>query len=70
MIFHKDYKTLIVGDTMNIDDGQLIEKNTQIMNEEEIKKAINSFKVEYNIENVISYPRGIFNSKPDQKRID
>ena len=70
MIFHKDYKTLIVGDTMNIDDGQLIEKNTQIMNEEEIKKAINSFKVEYNIENVISYPRGIFNSKADQKRID
>ena len=68
MIFHKDYKTLIVGDTMNIDDGQLIEKNTQIMNEEEIKKAINSFKLEYNIKNVISYHRGIFNNNPDQKK--
>lgn len=64
MIFHKDSKTLIVGDTMNINNGQLIEKNTQIMNEKEIKKAINSLKLmEYNVENVISYHRGIFNNK-------
>jgi hypothetical protein len=29
---------------MNIKDGQLIGNNTQIMNEEEIKKAIKSLK--------------------------
>lgn len=68
MIFHKDSKTLITGDTMNIDNGQLIEKNTQIMDEEEIKKDINSIKLmEYNIENVTSYHRGIFNNNPNQK---
>lgn len=69
MIFHKESKTLIIGDTMNIEDGQLIEKNTQIMNEE-IKKAINSLKklIEYDVENVISYHRGLFNNNPNQKR--
>ena len=38
---------------MNIEDGQLIGKNTPIMNEEEIKKAINSLKklMEYDVDN-------------------
>jgi len=68
MVFHKDSKALTVGDTMNIEDGQLIEKNTQIMNEEETKKASNSIKLmEYNIENVIYYHRGIFNNNSNQK---
>ncbi|MEL7669550.1 hypothetical protein [Methanobacterium sp.] len=42
---------------MNIKDEQLTGKNTQIRNEEEIKKAINSLKKlrEYNVENVITY---------------
>ena len=55
---------------MNIEDGQLIGKNTPIMNEEEIKKAINSLKklMEYDVENVISYHRGLFNNNPNQKR--
>ena len=30
---------------MNIEDGQLIGKNTQIMNEEEIKKTKKSHKI-------------------------
>ena len=55
---------------MNIEDGQLIGKNTPIMNEEEIKKAINSLKklIEYDVENVISYHRDLFNNNPNQKR--
>ena len=66
---HKEYKTLIVGDTMNIEDGQLIGKNTPIMNEEEIKKAINSLKklMEYDVENVITYHGGPFNDNTNQK---
>ena len=65
---YKKFKAPIVGDTMNIKDGQLIGKNTQIINEEETKKASNSIKLmEYNIENVIYYHRGIFNNKSNQK---
>ena len=70
MLYPKESKTLIVGDAMNIEDGQLIGKNTPIMNEEEIKKAINSLKklIEYDVENVISYHRDLFNNNPNQKR--
>ena len=35
---HKESKTLIVGDTINIEHGQIIGKNTQIMNKR-IKKS-------------------------------
>lgn len=61
MINYKESKAFIVGDKMNLEDKQLIGKNTQIINEEEIKKAINSLKklMEYNVENVISYHRAI-----------
>ncbi|HEX3013875.1 MAG TPA: hypothetical protein VHO92_06365 [Methanobacterium sp.] len=64
-MLHKASKTLIAGDTMNIKNGQLTGNNTQIMNEEEeIKKAINSPKklMEYDVENVITYHRGLFNN--------
>jgi hypothetical protein len=69
MPYHKYSKTLIVGDAMNIEDGQLIGKNTQIMNEKEIKKAINSIKklMEYNVENVTTYHKGLFNDNQYQK---
>ena len=67
MTFHKESKTLIVGDTMNIKNGQLAGNNTQIMNEK-IKKAINSLKLmEHDVENVITYHRGLFNNNPNQK---
>ena len=54
---------------MNIEDGQLIGKNTLIMNEEEIKKVISSLKklIEYNVENVITYHGGPFNDNTNQK---
>lgn len=62
---HRESKALIVGDTMNIEYGQLIGKNIQIMNEKEIKKAINSLKklMEYDFENVITYHGCPFNDK-------
>jgi hypothetical protein len=65
----KEFKALIIGDTMNIEDGQLIGKKTQIIDEKEIKKTINSLKklMEYDFENVISYHRGLFNNNPNQK---
>jgi len=59
----------IVGDTMNIKDGQLIGSNTQIMNEEKIKKPIKSLKkfMEYDVKNLITYHRGQFNENPTKK---
>lgn len=69
-LYHKETKTLIAGDAMNIVDGQLTGPNKQIMNEEDVKTAINSLKKfkEYDIENVISYHGGLFNNNnPNQK---
>lgn len=68
-LYHKKTKTLIVGDAMNVVDGQLIGPNKQIMNEEEATIAINSLKKfeEYDIENVISYHGSLFNDNPNQR---
>ena len=54
---------------MNIEDGQLFGNNTQIMNEDEIKKDIKSLKkfMEYDIENLITYHGGPFNYNLNKK---
>lgn len=54
---------------MGFENGQLTGTNTQLLNEEDAKTAINSFKklMEYDFENVISYHRGLFNNNPNQK---
>lgn len=68
-LYHKKTKTLIVGDAMNVVDGQLIGPNKQTMNGEEGRIAINSLKKfeEYDIENVISYHGSLFNDNPNQR---
>ena len=54
---------------MNIKDGQLIGNNTQIMNEEEIKKAIISLKkfMKYEVENLITYHEVLSTTIPNLK---
>ena len=68
-LYHKATKTLVVGDAMNVFDGQLTGTNVQLLSEEDTKTAINSLKKfeEYDIENVISYHGGLFNDDPNQK---
>ena len=68
-LYHKATKTLVVGDAMNVFDGQLTGTNVQLLSEEDTKTAINSLKKfeEYDIENVISYHGGLFNNNPHQK---
>jgi len=68
-LYHKNSKTMIVGDAMNIIDGQLVGPNKQLMNEEEAKNAANSLKKfeKYDIENVITYHGGLFNDNPNQR---
>lgn len=67
-LYHKDSKTMIVGDAMNVLDGQITGPNEQLLNKEDAGKAINSLKKfeEYDIENVISYHGGLFNDNPNQ----
>jgi glyoxylase-like metal-dependent hydrolase (beta-lactamase superfamily II) len=68
-LYHKKSKTLIVGDAMNVADGQLIGPNKLSMNNEEEKLAINSLKKfeKYDIKNIISYHGGLFNDNPNQR---
>jgi glyoxylase-like metal-dependent hydrolase (beta-lactamase superfamily II) len=68
-LYHKQSCTLIVGDTMNIVDGQLIGPNTDSMDDKDAILATTSFKKfeNYEIKNLITYHGGLFNDKPDQK---
>jgi glyoxylase-like metal-dependent hydrolase (beta-lactamase superfamily II) len=68
-LYHIKSKTLIVGDAMNVIEGQLIGPNKEIMNEEDARIAKNSLKkfMEYDIENVITYHGGLFNNNPNQR---
>ena len=54
---------------MNIEDRHFFGDNTQIMNEKEIKKPINSLKkfIEYDIENLITYHEASFNNNLNKK---
>jgi vacuolar-type H+-ATPase subunit F/Vma7 len=62
-------KTLIVGDTMNIIDKQLVGPNKDMMSEDEANDANNSLKKfkDYDIVNIITYHGGLFNDKPNER---
>ncbi len=68
-LYHENSKTLIVGDTMNVIDGQLTGPNTDSMNDEDAKMAIDSIKKfeEYDVKNIITYHGGLFNDNPNRK---
>jgi glyoxylase-like metal-dependent hydrolase (beta-lactamase superfamily II) len=68
-LYHKQSKTLIVGDAMNIIDGQLTGPNKDAMSDKEAKMAYDSFKKfdNYDIKNLIAYHGGLFIDKPNQK---
>lgn len=68
-LYHKNTKTMIVGDAMNIDEGQLTGPNKQVLNEEEQILAVNSLKrfVDFDVENVICYHGGLFKDNPNKR---
>ena len=68
-LYHKATKTLIVGDAMNISEGQLVGTNNLILTEEDAKIAAVSLKKfeKYDVENVITYHGGLFNNNPNQR---
>ena len=68
-LYHKQSMTLIVGDAMNVVDGQLTGPNKNAMNEKDAQMAYDSFKKfeEYEIKNIITYHGGLFNDNPAQK---
>ena len=68
-LYHQMSKTLIVGDTMNIIDKQLVGQNKDMMSEDEANDANNSLKKfkDYDIVNIITYHGGLFNDKPNER---
>ncbi len=68
-LYHKKSKTLIVGDAMNVVEGELIGPNKLSMNNQEEKLARNSLRKfeKYDIKNIISYHGGLFNDNPNQR---
>ena len=68
-LYHKGSKTMIVGDAMNVIEGQLTGPNVQLLDKEEAKEAMNSLKKleEYDIETLITYHGGLFNDSSNQR---
>ena len=68
-LYHKQSKTLIVGDAMNVIDGQLTGPNKDSTNDKDAQMAYESLKKfeDYDIKNLITYHGGLFNDKPNQK---
>lgn len=68
-LYHIRSKTLIAGDAMNIINEQLTGPNKQIINEEDVKTAVNSLKKlkDYDIRYVITYHGGLFKDNPNQR---
>jgi len=68
-LYHQLSKTLIVGDAMNVVDGQLTGSNPQILNKKDLETALNSLKkfTEFDVENVITYHGGLFINNPNER---
>ena len=68
-LYHKQSRTLIAGDTINIVDGQLVVSNIESMNDKDGEMVINSIKKfeDYDIKNLITYHGGLFNNNPNQE---
>lgn len=71
-LYHKGSKTLIVGDAMNINDGELLGPKKEIMTDEEGEMAVNSLKKleDYDVENIICYHGGLFNLNPHKRIVE
>jgi hypothetical protein len=69
MFAHKDSKTLIAGDAMNVIDGQLTGPNKQLLSEENPIMATDSLKKfkQYDIQGAISYHGGLSTDNPNQR---
>ena len=68
-LYHKESKSLIVGDALNIENDKLIVTHKEAMNKEELKIVetwLKKFR-ELDVENVITYHAGLFNNNPNQK---
>ena len=68
-LYHEDSKTLIAGDALNIEGDGLVITHREAMSKKELEiiKAWLEKLCKLNIENVITYHRGLFNDDPNQK---
>jgi glyoxylase-like metal-dependent hydrolase (beta-lactamase superfamily II) len=64
-LYHKNSKTLIVGDAMNIFDGELVGPRKEILREGDYEIAMDSLKklLKYDVKNIITYHGGLYTNK-------
>lgn len=68
-LYHEESKSLIVGDALNIQHGQLVITHREVMskNELEIIKGWLEKLGEFDVDNLIAYHTGLFKNNPNQK---
>lgn len=67
--YHKESKSLIVGDALNIEGNELVITHRDAMSRKELEiiKGWLEKLGEFDIENVIAYHTGLFKNNPNQK---
>jgi glyoxylase-like metal-dependent hydrolase (beta-lactamase superfamily II) len=67
-LYHERSKTLIVGDAMNIMDGNLLGPRKEILEEGDYEIAIDSLKklLKFDVKNIVTYHGGLYTNKPHE----
>jgi glyoxylase-like metal-dependent hydrolase (beta-lactamase superfamily II) len=65
-LYHRDSKTLITGDAMNIQDGHLVGPNQEhTYDMDEAVKSLQKF-AQYDIQNIVCYHSGLYDSNANE----
>jgi glyoxylase-like metal-dependent hydrolase (beta-lactamase superfamily II) len=67
-LYHKNSKTLIVGDAMNVMNGKLMGPRKEILEDGDYKIALDSLKklLKFDVKNIITYHGGLYTNKPHE----
>ncbi len=67
-LYHKMSKTMIVGDAMNIVDGNLVGPRKEILEDGDYKIAMDSLKklLKFDIKNIVTYHGGLYTNNPHE----
>jgi glyoxylase-like metal-dependent hydrolase (beta-lactamase superfamily II) len=67
-LYHKNSKTLIVGDAMNVMDGKLMGPKKEILQDGDYEIALDSLNklLKFDVKNIITYHGGLYTNKPHE----
>ena len=67
-LYHKQSRTIILGDAMNVIDGKLMGPRKEILEDGDYEIAMESLKklLKFDVKNIITYHGGLYTNKPHE----